>query len=180
MKNILLVLASLLVLSGCKKSIDALPDATQTGANTFGLKLNGQFWVPQSFAGINAPILNTQLSGSNLNDILITAQNFASEPTESQFNLYVKNITGPGIYQLDQSTDIYPNASASYGYYVKRKINPVNEWITDTQHTGTVTITKWDKSNGIVSGTFEFTGGNFDGSADSIKVTEGRFDVKLQ
>ncbi|MGZ3950363.1 MAG: DUF6252 family protein [Flavisolibacter sp.] len=180
MKNTFVVLASLLLLFGCKKSIDTLPVATQTGANTFGLKLNGQFWVPQSFAGINAPILNAQLSGSNLNDLIITAQNFASEPTESQFNLYVKDISGPGIYQLNQTTNIYPGASSSYAYYVKRKINPINEWMTTAKHTGTVTITKWDKTNGIVSGTFEFSGGSLDGSADTITVTEGRFDVKLQ
>lgn len=179
MKNILVILASLTILSGCKKSIDALPEATQTGANTFGLKLNGQFWVPQSFAGINAPILHAQLSGSNLDEIVITAQNFASEPTESQFTLYVKNITGPGTYPLNQNTDISSNSS-SFGYYVKRKINPVNEWITNADHTGSVTITKWDKTNGIVSGTFEFNAASLDSSANAITVTEGRFDVKLQ
>jgi hypothetical protein len=179
MKNIFVILASLTILSGCKKSIDALPDATQTGANTFGLNLNGQFWVPQSFAGINAPILHAQLSGSNLDEIVITAQNFASEPTESQFTLYVKNITGPGTYPLNQNTDISSNSS-SFGYYVKRKINPVNEWITNADHTGSVTITKWDKTNGIVSGTFEFNAASLDSSANAIMVTDGRFDVKLQ
>jgi hypothetical protein len=180
MKNILLILFSLLILSGCKKSVDALPEATQTGANTFGLKLNGELWVPQKFAGINAPTLKANLSGSNLNDLLITAQNFASEPTETEFQLYIKNITGVGSYQLNQSTDIYPNASSSYGYYVKRKINPLNEWITSPQYTGTVTLTKFDLTNGIVSGTFEFAAGSMDSSASPVTVTDGRFDVKLQ
>ncbi|HEY6956757.1 MAG TPA: DUF6252 family protein [Flavisolibacter sp.] len=179
MKNIFVILASLTILSGCKKSIDALPDATQAGANTFGLKLNGQFWVPQSFAGINAPILHAELSGSNLDEIKITAQNFASEPTESQFTLFVKGITGPGTYPLNQTTDISSNSS-SYGYYVKRKINPVNEWMTSSENTGTVTITKWDKTDGIVSGTFEFNAGSLDSSSNAITVTDGRFDVKLQ
>ena len=180
MKNILLGLCSLLILSGCKKSVDALPEPTQTGANTFGLKLNDKFWIPQSFAGINAPILKAELSGSNLDELMITAQNFASEPTESQFNLYVKNIVGIGTYLLNQTTDIYPNASASYGYYVKRKINPLNEWITSPQYSGKVVITKWDLNNDIVSGTFEFSAASTDNSADPITVTEGRFDVKLQ
>lgn len=178
MKNIFILLAVVLVFAGCKKSVDELPEPTQSGANTFGLKLNGKFWVPQTFAGINAPILNAQLSGPN--DLLITAQNFASEPLESQFNLYIKNITGPGTYQLNQSTDIFPNASVSYAYYVRRKINPLNEWITSAQHTGTVTITKWDLTNSIISGTFEFNAGSMDNSAESITVTDGRFDVKLQ
>jgi hypothetical protein len=180
MKNIAIILASLLILTGCKKSVDALPDATQTGANTFGLKLNGQYWVPQTFAGINAPNLSAQLSGPNLNDLVITAQNFASEPTETQFTLYVKNITGPGTYPLNETTGIYPGASASYAYYVKRKINPLNEWMTSTQNTGVVTITKWDMPNKIVSGTFEFNAGSTDASAGIISVADGRFDVRLQ
>ena len=179
MKNIFLLLSFLLILCGCKKSIDALPEATQSGANTFGLKLNGEYWVPQSFAGINAPILKAQISGANHNDLILDAQNFALEPKESQFQLFIKNITGPGTYPLDQNTDIGAGASVSYAYYVKRKINPLNEWITSSQHTGSVTITRWDLQNGIASGTFEFTAGSMDNSADPISVTEGRFDVKF-
>jgi len=179
MKTTLLVFFSLLLLSSCKKSVDALPEATQTGANTFGLKLNGAYWIPQTFAGMNSPILNAQLTGANINDLMITAQNFASEPTETQFSLYIQNITGPGLYQLNETTDIYPNVAGSYGYYVKRKINPLNEWITSSQKTGSVTITKWDLANKIIAGTFEFTAGSIDNSADDIIVTDGRFDLKL-
>jgi hypothetical protein len=180
MKNILIVLSVLFILGGCKKSVDELPEATQSGANTFGLKLDGKFWVPQTFAGINAPILKAQLYGANANDLLITAQNFALEPLESQFSIYIKNITGPGTYQLNQNTDIYPSAAANYAYYVRRKINPLNEWITSAQHTGSVTITKWDLTNSIISGTFEFNAGSMDNFAEPITVTDGRFDIKLQ
>ena len=178
MKNILILLSCLFLLVSCKKSIDALPEATQTGANTFGLKLDGQFWVPQKFAGISAPTLEAFYSGTG--DLRITAGNFASEPTETEFEIFVKNASAPGVYQLNQNTEVYPNAAASYGYYVKRKINPLNEWITNTQYKGSVTITKLDLTNRIVSGTFEFTAGSIDSSAAPISVTDGRFDVKLQ
>jgi len=179
MKNILLVFFLVLLFNSCKKTVDALPEVSQTGANTFGLKLDGQYWLPQSFTGINSSILDAQLSGSNINDLIITAQNFASEPIETQFSLYIKNVTGPGTYQLNQTTDIYPNSSGSYAYYVKRRFTPLNEWITSSQFTGTVTITKWDLPNKIVSGTFEFSGQSIDNSADPITVTKGRFDIKL-
>jgi hypothetical protein len=179
MRKVLVFLSSLLILAGCKKSVDALPEATQAGANTFGLNLDGKFWVPQKFAGINAPTLDAQLTGSNQNDLILTAQNFASEPTEYEFKLYIKNITGPGTYQFNQNTDV-PFNSSSYAYYVKRKINPLNEWITSSQYTGSVTITKWDLPNFIVSGTFEFKAGSIDSSAAAINVTDGRFDIKLQ
>ena len=92
MKNLLIILASFIIFTSCKKSVDELPEPTQSGANTFGLKLNGEFWIPQKFAGINAPILKAQLTGANINDLIITAQNFASEPLESQFTIYIKNI----------------------------------------------------------------------------------------
>lgn len=168
------------MLAGCKKSVDALPGATQTGANTFGLKLDGAYWVPQKFAGISAPILEAHLTGTGYNDLIIDAQNFASEPKESQFELYLKNVTGTGTYPLDQTTEVYPNSSASYGYYVKRKINPLNEWITSARYTGSVTITRWDTASRIVSGTFAFTAATTDSSAAPITVTDGRFDLKIQ
>jgi hypothetical protein len=180
MRNVLLLLSSFLILAGCKKSVDSLPEAAQSGTNTFGLNLDGKFWIPQKFAGINAPTLHAELTGSNQNDLIITAQNFASEPTETEFQLYIKNITGSGTYLFNQNTDILPNAAGSYAYYVKRKINPLNEWITSSQYTGTVTITKWDLPDMIVSGTFEFKAGSMDSSAASIIVTDGRFDIKLQ
>lgn len=178
MKNILFLFSALMLLAGCKKSVDELPGATQTGANTFGLKLNGENWVPQKFAGINTPILQAVYTG--LGDLRIKAMNFASEPTETEFHIYIKNAEGPGVYQLNQSTDIYPNVSGSYAYYVKRKINPLNEWITGPEYTGTVTITKLDLTNRIVSGSFEFTAASMDGTAAPITVTDGRFDIKLQ
>lgn len=152
----------------------------QSGANTFGLKLDGTYWVPQKFAGINMPILEAFYSGTG--NLLIRAQNFASEPTETEFDIYLKNVNGPGTYELNQNTDVYPNAAASYAYYVKRKINPLDEWITNPQYTGTVTISKFDTENRIVSGTFEFTAASMDSynPASPITVTEGRFDVRLQ
>jgi hypothetical protein len=179
MKNVLILLSFLIIFAGCKKSIDALPEPTQYGANTFGLKLNGAFWVPQKFAGVNAPILKVQLTGTNINDIMITSQNFASEPLESQFTFYIKNVTGPGVYELNQNTDIYPGVSGSYAYYVRRKINPLDEWITSAQNTGSITITKLDLTNNIVSGTFEFKAGSIDNSSEPITVTDGRFDISF-
>lgn len=178
MKTILLIFSALVILSGCKKTVESLPEPTQTGANTFGLKLNGEFWVPQKFAGINTPVLEAVYSG--LGDLRINARNFASEPTETEFEIFIKNATGPGVYQLNAATDLYPNATGSYAYYVKRKINPLNEWITSPQYTGTVTITKLDRENHIASGSFEFTAVSMDNSTSPVTVTEGRFDVKLQ
>jgi len=179
MKNILFIFSVLIIFSSCKKSINDLPEATQTGANTFGLKLNGNYWIPQHFGVTNTgTILEARFTGTG--DFVLNARNFASEPKESEFEIYIKNMNATGTYQLNQNTDVYPNQSGSYAYYVKREINPLNEWITSTKYAGTVTITHRDTINHIVSGTFEFTAGSIDSSASPITVTDGRFDVKTQ
>lgn len=179
MKKLLFVLASVAVLTSCKKEVDELPEPTQTGANIFGAKLNGEFWVPQKF-GIapTAPILEARYTGTG--GVFINARNFGSSPTETEFEIYLENISQPGLVLLNESTLKYPDESASYGYYIKRRFMPEGEWITGPQHTGSVTVTRIDKINNIISGTFQFTAKSMDNTADPITVTEGRFDVMIQ
>jgi Family of unknown function (DUF6252) len=177
MKIILSICLCLLILVSCKKEVSELPPATQTGANTFGAKINGSFWVPQGFGSIPAGnLLNAVMMA---NDITITAQNFSSSPTETEFVLRVNGVTGPGTYLLN-TTVTHPSGAGSYAYYVKRKFTPLNEWITSSTNTGSVTITRIDTVNWIVSGTFEFNMLNTYNTPEPLAVTEGRFDVKIQ
>ena len=179
MKKFFGVALLVLTLASCKKEITELPEATETGANTFGAKLDGTFWGPRKF-GIapTTPILEARFSINN--SVYINARDFSSSPTETEFEIYLQNVTGPGTIFLNQNTGNYPNNNASYAYYIKRKFMPLNEWITSTQYTGVVNVTRFDVVNRIVSGTFEFMAGSTDGTAAPINVTEGRFDVKVQ
>jgi hypothetical protein len=179
MKNLLFGLLAVAVLSSCKKDIDELPPATETGANTFGAKVDGELWVPQKF-GIaqTAPILEARYGGNN--SVFINARNFSSSPTETEFEIHIKDITGPGTYALNQTTNKYPYENASYGYYIKRKFMPLNDWITSNQFTGSVIVSKFDNVNKIISGTFSFTAGSTDNTTGPLVVTDGRFDVKIQ
>lgn len=179
MKSRLLILFSVVALLSCKKDVSELPPSTQTGANTFGAKIDGAFWVPQGFGIVpTASVLEARFSGTD--GVFINARNFSSSPTETEFEIYLKDITGPGTYLLNQTTQKEPNHSASYAYYVKRKITPLNEYITGASYTGKVELTKFDIANHIISGTFEFIAGDIDTPSLSITVTEGRFDIKLQ
>lgn len=179
MKNLFLIMTlSVLACTGCNKEIKELPDATQSGANTFGAKVNGAFWKPQGFGFFPAnDILESTVAG---NDIQIWARNFASSPNETEFYLLIKNVTGPGTYLLNQDIPSHPYPNVSYGYYVKRNMTPQNEWATSSSYTGTVTITRFDKINSIASGTFEFNAINLYNTPEPLTVTEGRFDVKFQ
>jgi hypothetical protein len=170
------VIASVALLS-CNKEVTELPPSTQTGANTFGCKVDGKFWVPAGFGIMpTAATVEVRFLGT---DILINARNFSSSPTETEFELRIKNVTGPGVYSLNTTTT-YPNNAVSYGYYVHRKITPDNEWMTSAEYPGTVTITKIDTVNLIVSGTFEFQAINLYNNPQPMSVTEGRFDVKME
>ena len=177
MKKILIACLSLFTLASCSKDVEELPPATQTGANTFGAKVNGQFWVPKTFGpfGVN-DILVARLNSPT--SIVIQARNFASSPTETEFEIFLNNITGPGTFALN-TTVPYPTTTASYGYYIKRRINPENEWITSSTTTGLVIITKFDLTNRIISGTFEFNALNMYNAPQPLTVTEGRFDIKI-
>jgi hypothetical protein len=175
MQRLLISCLSVLVLASCKKEITELPPATQSGAHTFGAKVDGEFWVPQGFGPVPA---NDILEGNmNGDDIMIRASNFSSSPTETEFVIRLKDISAPGTYQFNTNVS-HPSNVASYVYFVKRRLTPENEWITSATSTGSVNITRVDPVNLIVSGTFQctLTGTN----NETLTVTDGRFDVQLQ
>jgi Family of unknown function (DUF6252) len=178
MKKIIIVFSVLFLLISCKKEISELPAATETGANTFGARVDGSLFVPQGFGPFPAnDILEARFMPNH--DLYINARNFASSPNEKEFEIFIKGVTAPGTYPLNTTT-AYPTTTVSYGYYVKRNMTPQNEWITSATYTGSVTITKIDMINYFVSGTFRFNAINLYNTPQPLSVTEGRFDVKTQ
>ncbi len=170
-------LTVLLLFSSCSKSVDELPAISQTGANTFGAKVNGKLWTPARFGIVPATnLLEASLNGPQ--SLIIYARNFSATPTETVMELQVTGITGPGTYYLDQT--ITKPSALSYAYFVKRTITPEDEWQTSTHTTGIVTITRYDFANRIISGTFEFNAASLYHSDQLLSVTDGRFDVHFQ
>jgi len=179
MKNIFIAATLLLVLVSCKKEVDELPPATQTGANTFGAKVDGKLWVPSGFGPINGnSVLRAHFVTNR--DLYIEAQNLASSPNETEFLIFIKGVTAPGTYLLNMPSSGYPSQSVSYAYYVKRNITPDNEWLTSDLYTGSVIITAVDTINRFVSGTFQFSAINFYNTPTPLTVTEGRFDIDYE
>ena len=175
----LVVLLFIIGFISCKKKIDELPSATQNGSNSFGCLLDGKIWVPQKNAIFTGAAILEALQMPN-NDLYINARNFASSPNESEFEIFIKDMNGTGTYSLN-TTLSGPSTAASYAYYVKRNINPQNEWMTSATYTGMVTITAYSNvAPRFVSGIFEFRAINLYNAPQPITVTEGRFDVKLQ
>jgi len=161
---------------GCKKETP-LPQATQSGANTLGCKINGKAWIAEDS---NQPFNRTfgvegEYQGPIIKDIRNCVWIRARRNDRTLLHLYIRQVNKPGVYPLNLSTDARPGALVpySYGFYFASP----NEFMTDPGHTGQVIITRADTVNGIISGTFEFTG--YDPQTkQTISVTEGRFDVK--
>lgn len=171
MKNLLAFFALVLLAASCKKNITELPEAPGNGSEVFGASLNGKLWTPQKFGIVpSAQILEARYEPGN--SVVINARNFASSPKESEFEFRLKNITGPGVYLLGGD-------SGNSAYYVERKITPTDEWKTNEQFTGTITITVDDRTNRILAGTFQFQAASLYGR-EPVTVTDGRFDVKVQ
>jgi hypothetical protein len=168
----------LVFIVACKKEVNELPPATQTGANTFGCKIDGDMWVPQKnsiFPG--ASILDAKQMPNN--DLYINARNFANSPNETEFEIFIKEMTGTGVYQLN-TTMAGPASTSSYIYFVKRNVTPENEWMTSSTYTGTVTITTYNTTERYVSGTFQLQAINLYNAPHPLTISEGRFDVRLQ
>lgn len=178
-KNILLGGFSLLVfLSACNKAVDELPPATATGSNTFGAKIDGENWAPARFGIVPANNL-LEAYWSSTESIIITARNFSATPTETILELQISGLNDhQSTYLLNQN--VTRPTQLGYANFLKNKITPLDEWQTSSVHTGSVTITKWDKVNHILAGTFEFKAGSLQNAGQSISVTDGRFDVKYQ
>lgn len=178
MKNtVLLLTVATLIFTSCKKEIKNLPGPTQTGAHTFGAKLNGENWGPLA-AGIlpTLPVLEARFSADS--SIFINARNYSRTPTETEMEIYLKHVSAPGKYKLNQATAAFPNQTASYAHYVKRKITIEDEWITGPENGGEVEVTKIDWEKKIISGTFSYTAKPLYNSG-LLTATEGRFDVKI-
>ena len=174
-RNILIAGLLLLAFSACNKEVDELPPATETGSNTFGAKVNGENWVPARFGILPADdLLDARFNSPG--SLLITAKNFSASPKETQFEIQIVGVDGPGTYSMNKNV-VRPSADG-FAYYVKRVLTPQDEWMTNPTYTGTVTLTKLDVHNRIVAGTFEFKAGSLMNSGSVLTVTDGRFDIK--
>jgi len=172
-----------LLISSCKKHEDnELPPATQSGANTFGCKINGVNWVANGsndsfypnatncWIYVNRSILDTIPPQYQLS---ISAYNLNG----SSFELQIGQEPFIGTYNLNTNTSpknplLY---KSNYGIYLNQSIG----FTTDSlNHYGYIKISKYDKINFILSGEFQFDAiDNL--TKEVIHITEGRFDLRL-
>ncbi len=173
MKKLLLLLIAVLLLGSCRdrhQDEDTLPPATQEGKNTGGALVDGKVWVakieaPDSNPGGN----NTMYDYANNEYRLSIKLNNLKNPDGNNIEI---NVTSP--VELNQGTYQLNNNYSNRGMY---SVISFSTYYTSASNTGVVNITRFDKINKIVSGTFSFTAVNSAGQVVTIK--EGRFDKKF-
>jgi hypothetical protein len=159
--------------SSCKKETpNELPPPTQTGANTLSFTLDGQSWKPQGQIGVSANLAIDIDFGFNNGILGITAYRYVSGKREDfgigirdslNFMSFPKNLTlGRGTLANAR----FANDNCNCDFYD-----------TSIFRGGNLNITKLDKINKIISGTFNVILYKV-GCSDTIKITDGRFDMK--
>ncbi len=158
----------------CKK--DGLTKETQKGANTFSCLIDGNVYKPCSNTIIGGPNDPPLYGGLSISDNVTWAFIGASCNNPHNWNknitIQIDNLTGPGEYMLSDrfNTIVYTiyenNLTSNYSSYNTGK--------------GKITITKDDRANTILSGTFEFEGVDNDEPGKIVKVTSGRFDLNYR
>ena len=186
MKKLLLLFAIFAFLVSCNKDddptpepqiseIDKLPPATQTGVNKVGCLVNGKAFLPiGSSTGSSNPYCAYYHDAFVLVLRIVKNEgNISGNGTES-VAIYTNNtILEEGVKYFLKSTE--SNNKAMFSIIGGMAGVADESYNTTENNTGELHITKLDKNNNIIAGTFWFNAVNEQGK--KVEVREGRFDM---
>lgn len=151
----------------------ALPPATQTGANTFGCKVNGQVWVPRvPLFSLDVPLVAYLSESNNSGAGRITCN--LIDGTTQQYEWMSMNFIADQFSVGEYCCTQNPVVRTSY-------LSSNDNWYLSycQQERNCINITRIDTINNVISGTFEFTVyRDTTNQSDKITISEGRFDLK--
>lgn len=172
----------LIILFACRKDdsdvVLILPAVTQTGADTFGFLVDGAVWT--NYGQVCQP------NGGTCRDNLVGAY-FPADGVitiKADQVVYKDGVAQTQYFELNFQTDAgaektYQTATGDLMTVVWLPVgDPVGYVLDDMSPAFTVTVTRFDLSARIMSGTFSGSLTN-NLSADERVVTEGRFDLKF-
>ncbi len=174
--KIIMVFVLFLSFNSCKK--EKLTKETQIGANTFSCKINGVVHIPNNEAfSVKAIslILYTNDEPGYFDLSLLT--NYSTEKPSEKIYITLYKIKQVGVYKLSSNDfrygtyilNVQNNSTGRFGVTYDSKVF----------NKGEVNITKLDRENKIISGTFWFEANNENNLNDKVSVTDGRFDLKI-
>ena len=166
MKRILVLIITTFTLCCCNKDdnnsqnpVAQLPPATQTGKNTFGCLINEEPFIVKNTSKQTAIYQGSvlQIGGSIDNSNI-------------DVNIIIRiseNISINTSYNLT-------NTPLNQSLFINNKNGCYYDYINTSS--GTVTITNFDQTNFIISGTFSFS--TVTDECEFINITNGRFDLQ--
>ncbi len=185
----LIAFAALLIFfqGSCEKDEDGcpvykLPEATQTGENTIGCKVNGQVCIPK-IGGLFSPTTKELCYKEETGKLILDVYFIANDMDVScgfistRVRIAADSVFFAGevdLLHIGAAVDIRPNLQVSTMYSYRSSFPDL---------TANLEITKLDKTNRIISGTFSFEGyevlsinGDEYVFGEKAYVTDGRFD----
>jgi hypothetical protein len=191
MKTIFLTFLTFVLLTSCSKDdnkavIDKtfqLPAETQTGANTFGVTINGKVYVPRDPTGVNvggATAKGMRLVGGGVSPNEYTEIVVVDGASTVGFKItfHIQNLLNVGNYTLKQSNfqdqadsvllnhiffKIWDNNIRNYAYY------------GSVEDQGVIDLKRHD--SGIISGIFSGKFVRYDNPNEYLTISDGRFDI---
>lgn len=176
MKKIIFLSLVFIGLISCKnrdQDFNTLPEVTQWGANTAGALVDGKVWVATSDRLNTANGSGTYCEKFNNN---YTIKLDLRQEKNSYNNAILIQVLIIDL-ELNKKYDIItetPDSDYSFAIFTD---NASGSFSTNPGHVGSITISKIDIKNQIVSGTFNFNAEDRKGNA--VKITDGRFDKRF-
>ena len=173
------LLLFLMCIFGCSKDdnkkttnpIEQLPPMTTSGKNTIGCLVNG---VPFTDSGLMNNFY--QLVEGEYYLVINWENGFGDNFVAGQISIRNTQIVEGESYILNNNNSSLEEFSGGSAKYVFSDNSNSGEFNTNSNYYGTVTFTKFDTENGIMTGTFEFQAQELN-SEEIVNVTEGRFDL---
>lgn len=178
----LLFCVSLLAVTSCKKTffidftpaVTTLPAITSEGKRTFGCLVNNSIWVPSEYKDrVSCEYLLWKDGGNYYGSLSIRSmkRHFHND-NSCGLNMTLHNrifTTGKAPLFENDNTKDYMFLDMDTGYYSNFKPSQDNF----------INISRLDTVNRIISGTFQCTLVNLYPPRDTVRITEGRFDLRF-
>ncbi len=191
MKNLITMLL-LIILIGCSSDDSnsnpesQLPPITQTGENTFGCLIDGELVKPRdgsgSLGGSNAGASFYGGYPNSTDYYELDIRDLKSSKT-SKVLIHMQSVhqLGAGNYIINESNGMSSIDGYHHNYIHCRIFNQTTnsyQYYRSFENSGILKITRYDFYNRIISGTFSCQVKNSANEADTIEITNGRFDIK--
>lgn len=146
-----------------EKNWTSLPAETQEGKNTIGCLVDGKVWATNYWGNRHWMSKSTQV---------IYYKN-SEKSYYIKILAYKKNDTAISIWILNKKIKIETKLNADFVF--KNELGNYDA----IRGMGGVYLTKFDTINRIISGKFSFEAIHEEDKTDTLKVTDGRFDMEL-